>query len=666
MKAKRIMIALMAFTCTCGTMAGINTNDVNTGAIVAFAAENESEESSEVETPSEDSSDVEGPEVTEPSDPSDGDSDIEQPITTTTTAVTTTTPVTTTTTTASDDSSNTTEVTTTTTAENDSSTSTETTTTSATNDSNVSTETTTTSVTDDSNTSTETTTTSVTDDPNTSTETTITSVTDDSNTSTETTTTTVTDDFNTSTETTTTTYSSMVLTNFQTLHHMGGVVVPNEEEKLGNLFKLIITEISSRKQRLKAIGVSSYTAYKEAGKNDMPIILLIIDNFAALKERYLGDSNTTLLTILREGLSVGISVVVANGSTKGMEKYLQYFSCRVGFYHNNSEEYGNLFGVFKMTGDAIPGRGKISIERAVLDCQFYLSFKGEKEIDRIREIEAFCKEMNSKNTAKCAPLIPVIPEVLMENAIRKEYSAYYSSYDVILGFDYATLQPKRISLSGLNLIVSGIPDSGKGNFAKYIISCLERNKTNAPAEIVIFDRASIKKFESIAQTHAVVSRYEMSPVNMATICQEWKAELEQRKQIVLNNNGDMSVLQDKPLLLMICEDSSKELLDGFDENLFKYFPYKFSWIVSSLENIKLPPINAPKLYKAKNAGASFMFFGNMAASKCMDEYASIQPPDKSKWNAFEMEQGDAFYVEAQDSTKIYRLKTVLHQDPAQE
>ena len=461
-------------------------------------------------------------------------------------------------------------------------------------------------------------------------------------------------------------YSSMILTNFQTLHHMGGVVVPNEEEKLNNLFKLIITEISSRKQRLKAIGVSSYTAYKEAGRNDMPIILLIIDNFAALKERYLGDSNTTLLTILREGLSVGISVVVANGSTKGMEaKYLQYFGCRVGFYHNNSEEYGNLFGVFKMTGDAIPGRGKVSIERAILECQFYLSFKGEKEIDRVREIEAFCKKMNSKNATKRAPLIPVIPEVLMENAIRKEYSTYYSSYDIILGFDYATLQPKRISLSGLNLIVSGIPDSGKGNFAKYIISCLERDKSNAPTEIVIFDRASIKKFESIAQTYTVVSRYEMSPTNMATICQEWKAELELRKQLVLSNNGDMSVLYDKPLLLMICEDSSKDLLDGFDENLFKYFPYKFSWIISSLENIKLPPINAPKLYKAKSAGAGFMFFGNMAASKCMDEYASIQPTDKSKWNAFEMEQGDAFYVDTRDSTKIYRLKTVLHQDHVQ-
>lgn len=466
-------------------------------------------------------------------------------------------------------------------------------------------------------------------------------------------------------------YSSMILTNFQGLPHMGGVVVPNEEEKLNNLFKLIATEISSRKQRLRAIGVTSYTAYKEAGKNDMPIILLIIDNFAALKERSLGDSGPLLSilrdTILRDGLSYGISVIVSNGSTKGMEaKYLPYFGCHIGLYHNNSEEYSNLFGTFKMTGDAIPGRGKVSIERTVLECQFYLSFNGEKEIDRMKEIEAFCSRINSINTKKRAPMIPAIPDILMENDIRNQYSSYYSKYDIILGFDYATLQPKKICLSGLNLIVSGTPESGKGNFTKYLISCLEKTKASAPSKIVIFDRASIKKLEAVARSCSVVERYEMSGANMAAICQEWKSELELRRQLVLSNNGDMSILQDKPLLMMICEDSSKDLLDGFDENLFKYFPYKFSWIVSSLENLKLPYTSAPRVQKARTLGAGFMFFGNMAASKCMDEYASIQPTDKSKWNAFEMEQGDAFFVDTRDSTRIYRLKTILHQDADQQ
>ena len=44
-------------------------------------------------------------------------------------------------------------------------------------------------------------------------------------------------------------YSSMILTNFIELPQVGGVVVPNEEEKLNNLLKMLSDEIISRKQK---------------------------------------------------------------------------------------------------------------------------------------------------------------------------------------------------------------------------------------------------------------------------------------------------------------------------------------------------------------------------------------------------------------------------------
>ena len=459
-------------------------------------------------------------------------------------------------------------------------------------------------------------------------------------------------------------YSSMILTNFQELAHVGGVVVPNEDEKLNNLFKLLTNEITLRKQKLKAIGVSSFTAYKEAGKTDLPLMLLIIDNFTSLKEQSLGE-NTVLMSILREGLSVGISVIVANGSTKGIDhRYFSSFACRIGLHHNNSDEYGTLFGAFKLSVDPIPGRSIVVVDKTNLECQLFQSFEGLKEIERVNNIKEFIQDVNKMHPNSKAALIPEIPEFLMENEIRKQYSSYYAKYDFILGFDYDTLMPKKISLSGLCLLVSGTPESGKGNFTRYIISCLEISKNSAPAEVIIFDKAAVKKFEETSKAYSFVSGYEMSPENVIDICQKWKTELESRKQLVLANHGDMSVLDEKPLLLMIFEDSGKDMLEKFDEALFSYLPYKFSWIASNVENDDMAPMSAPKLYKAKNAGAGFMFFGNMLASKSIDKFARIKPADKSGRLGMDMEPGDAFYVDAKDSTKVYRIKTIIHQDKA--
>lgn len=459
-------------------------------------------------------------------------------------------------------------------------------------------------------------------------------------------------------------YSSMILTNFQELAHVGGVVVPNEDEKLNNLFKLLTNEITLRKQKLKAIGVSSFTAYKEAGKTDLPLIMLLIDNFTSLKEQGLGE-NTVLMSILREGLSVGISVIVANGSTKGIDhRYFSSFACRIGLHHNNSDEYGTLFGAFKLSVDPIPGRSIVVVDKTNLECQLFQSFEGLKEIERVNNIKAFIQDVNKMYPNSKAALIPEIPEFLMENEIHKQYSSYYAKYDFILGFDYDTLMPKKISLSGLCLLVSGTPESGKGNFTRYIISCLEISKNSAPAEVIIFNKAAVKKFEETSKAYSCVSDYEMSPENVINICQKWKTELECRKQLVLANHGDMSVLDEKPLLLMIFEDSGKDMLEKFDEALFSYLPYKFSWIASNVENDDMAPMSAPKLYKAKNAGAGFMFFGNMLASKSIDKFARIKPADKSGRLGMDMEPGDAFYVDAKDSTKVYRIKTIIHQDKA--
>ena len=107
------------------------------------------------------------------------------------------------------------------------------------------------------------------------------------------------------------------------------------------------------------------------------------------KEVYPNESEQ-LLTICREGVSVGISVVIANTQTTGFGyKYLSNFAQRIALFCNDTGEYSSLFNRSRLTPENLPGRGLIELDKRILEYQTYLSFAGEREIDRVRDIKAF-------------------------------------------------------------------------------------------------------------------------------------------------------------------------------------------------------------------------------------------------------------------------------------
>jgi len=223
-------------------------------------------------------------------------------------------------------------------------------------------------------------------------------------------------------------FGSMVLKNFESLNHVGGVVCSSEDEKLKNLFKLLFAEISTRKEKLVSVGVSSFSSYLEAGYTDLPHIYLFIDNLTALVELYLQDDDS-LLTIVREGLSVGISTIIANPQTNGIGyRYLSNFANKIALYCNDANEYGNLFDHVVLKPDEKPGRCVVEIDKRILECQTYLAFEGEKEIDRVNEMHKFISEINRNNANSFARSIPFIPTVLTKKSIIDDYATHKDAY----------------------------------------------------------------------------------------------------------------------------------------------------------------------------------------------------------------------------------------------
>lgn len=161
----------------------------------------------------------------------------------------------------------------------------------------------------------------------------------------------------------------MVLKIFEGSHHVGGVVLSSETEKCKNLFKLLQKIIVDRKKILSSKGIGSFSAYLEAGNEDMPEVVVIIDNFAAFKE-YFPDETEEISSIVREAQGVGLSFIITAQASNAMNYRVQAnFGTKFILNCNDTNEYSNFFGHTKITPKEVPGRGLLMLEKRILEFQ---------------------------------------------------------------------------------------------------------------------------------------------------------------------------------------------------------------------------------------------------------------------------------------------------------
>lgn len=447
-------------------------------------------------------------------------------------------------------------------------------------------------------------------------------------------------------------FASMVLKNFESLNHIGGVVTSSEDEKLKNLLKLLFSEIEARKEKLMSVGVSSYSAYKEAGKTDLPQIVLMIDNLTALKELYFEDDDE-LLRLCREGLTVGISIVIANSQTAGIGyKYLSNFSSKIALFCNDSSEYGSLFEHCRETIDDIQGRCIVEIDKTHLDCQTYLAFKGEKEIDRVKDIKQFVSAVNSRNKHSMASIIPVIPELLTSQYVENSFAGYMAEkYSLVVGLDYATVSPLVIQLNnlGMPLTITGKEGAGKHNFFKYAVNMLNKVYPNQ-TEVHIVD--SINKKLSALKTLGNVKNYEFMPENVQSIIVDIEQQLKGRYDEMACGNDD--VLRESNLIILII--NNKEAIEFIGENSSIFNSYKN--IVGKYKNMNVCVLfgdyentnisySSPDLVKNLRDARHFLYFDDIANLKILDMPLATMRQFKKQ-----IDVGDAYYIKDNECTKV--------------
>lgn len=450
-------------------------------------------------------------------------------------------------------------------------------------------------------------------------------------------------------------FASMTLKTFEKLRHVGGVVCPSEDEKLKNLFKLLHSEIERRKERLMAVGVSSFAAYQEAGEKDLPLIVLMIDNLSVLKELYFQE-NDDLLNLCREGLTVGISIVIANAQTAGIGyKYLSNFSSRIALFCNDINEYSMLFDHCSERIENIPGRCIIELDKEHFECQAYLAFKGEKEIDRVKEIRQYIADTNDIHPNAMAMRIPLIPSSLTKAYIVEQFAHVMTEpFRVVAGLDYATVTPYSIDLSSIGLLgITGRSGMGMHGWMQYMLDLLE---TRYPGATTLYAVDSIAKRLAPFKAMNRCAGYTMVAEEGIAHIKEIERQLKDRYDALVL--GDEGVLDDAELLVLLIDNqdalaaisSSPEALAAYKNIIGRYKDMKVC-MLCFIENANIS-YSAPDIVKDIRDRRSLMYFDDMSNMKLFDVPLAMAKRFKKA-----IEFGDGYYIRDNECVK---LKTVLN------
>lgn len=449
-------------------------------------------------------------------------------------------------------------------------------------------------------------------------------------------------------------FGSMVLKNFESLQHVGGVVCSSDDEKLKNLFKLLFNEIATRKEKLISVGVSSFSSYIEAGYTDIPQIYLFIDNLTALIELYLEDDDS-LLNIIREGISVGISTIVANAQTSGIGyKYLANFSNKIALYCNDSNEYNALFDHTVLMPDEKPGRCVVEIDKRMLECQTYLSFTGEKEIDRVAEMHQFIQGVNERNHAAKAKIIPYIPAALDIQVLRDDYGAKQTEYKLAVGLTYSEVTPFYLNMAQLGLIgLCGKENTGHKNFIQYVLTSLEAVKKEHPSKVIIFDDIT-RKFNDLKELD-IVDAYTLDIEQIDSILSDWNSVLDARYTSLMETG---SLGDSGELLLLIVQNNdvakrisdNMDLMDMFTSVVTRYKGMNAAIIFTNFSNTPVS-YDAPEPLRMIKQDQHIIFFEDLDNLKPFDV-----PYEEIKANRKKLGIGDAYYIQDNSVTKLKLVK----------
>lgn len=271
-------------------------------------------------------------------------------------------------------------------------------------------------------------------------------------------------------------FSAKMLMSFEKAPHVGGIMYEGDREKIAKFFMLMRRILEERKQALKGGSFAQYLAVN--GMGSMPAVLIVIDNYSAFaaKSGMTEEMEEFLMTLVKEGLSCGIFLVVTAGGFGSGElpgRMAENFRTSISLEMNDAISYADILRRTRVEVHPetdVKGRGIAVVDGRVLEFQTALALDAESDYARNKKIEDICAEMDSAFEGRRARLIPEIPEKPVWQDFMKldETREMLASKNLLpYCYDAAYADVHGVDLSCVYAFaVSGVKRKGKTNALK--------------------------------------------------------------------------------------------------------------------------------------------------------------------------------------------------------
>lgn len=200
----------------------------------------------------------------------------------------------------------------------------------------------------------------------------------------------------------------------ENLPHVGGVVFAGEDQKLYDFVLTLHNVIEERKRVFAAANCGSFVEYRTACKGILPAILVLIDNYAAFREKYM-ELAEELTEIIAAGKTFGMFFVITGNTRNSI--YYKVTENISTFYTLKMNDPNNYLDILNTHPPIIPeeisGRGITVINKEVVEFQIALALITETESERVSAI-------NEKYLSLLSEWKGHIPVQITENEVLNE------------------------------------------------------------------------------------------------------------------------------------------------------------------------------------------------------------------------------------------------------
>ncbi|MBQ6787676.1 MAG: type VII secretion protein EssC [Lachnospiraceae bacterium] len=285
-------------------------------------------------------------------------------------------------------------------------------------------------------------------------------------------------------------YSAKMMSAFETMPHVGGVIYEGQDDKIAKFFTMIYDILEERKKLFKG---GNYSQYVRVNGVVLPAIVIVIDNYSNFRSKTNNIYDDTVMQLSKDGVSYGIFLIISGGSFSATEiptRLGENLRSVICLEMNDKFQYADAMHTLHI--DTLPevnvkGRGLAKVGEDILEFQTALAFEAADDFKRMESIEQLGRRMKEVWTGGCAKAIPEIPEkpVWSEFAeLEDTVKQVKDDRHLPIGYNIKNAAVYGIDLSRTYCyLITGKARSGKTNYLKAIIN----SAMLKGGEVVVFD-----------------------------------------------------------------------------------------------------------------------------------------------------------------------------------